>query len=306
VNTMNVPARGRNGGRRTMRRLGLLASAALIGLGASVASATPASADPIAGVVRIEIASGLDATTPKSVVVPCPVGTKVINAGGYISTGNGKVAMDDIFPNEALTSVTITAKETDAYATAWKVTGFATCATEPLGLEWNWVQSEEDSDDVKSVTAECTEGKTLLGTGATVRGGLGEVAIDEIKPNGGPLVAATEVTVQAVEVDAFTGNWTANAFAICADPLDGQQVISEETLAGSNNNGIRADCDPNQAATGSGAEIVGHTGQVVIDDSYPTDGSPILAPTATTVYGMEEDGTGANWSIRGYVICADV
>ena len=306
MNTMDVAVPGRTGRGHPTRRAAALAAAALAGLTVSVVVASPASALPIAGVVRAELESANDATSPKSVTATCPAGTKVINAGGYISTGNGDVAMDDIFPNDLLTTVTVTAKETDPVGTNWRVKAFATCATEPAGLEWIWEESEEDSDDVKSVTAQCSEGKTLLGTGATIRGGLGEVVVDEIKPNGGPGVAGTQVTVQGVEVDGFTGDWTANVFAICADPLDGQQVIAADGPLGSVDNGVRADCGANQAATGSAAEIVGLTGQVVIDDSYPTNGSLAVAPTATTVYGMEEDGTPNDWFIRGYVICADL
>ncbi|HEU4421492.1 MAG TPA: hypothetical protein VFR67_03015 [Pilimelia sp.] len=135
---------------------------------------------------------------------------------------------------------------------------------------------------------------------------VGKVVIDEIKPNGGPGVAATEVTVEAVEADDYAGAWTVNALAICADPLDGQQVISAETAPASVDDGIRADCSAGQAATGSGVEIIGPAGHVVVDDAYPTDGSTSVEPTATTVYGAEEDGTTANWSIKAFVICADI
>jgi hypothetical protein len=290
---------------RVVQRLALLVSAALVGLGASVAFAAPASAAVITGVVKVELESPDNAATAKSVRVECPDGKKVINAAGYITGGNGQVAMDDIFPDEDLEAVTVTGKETDAYASNWRVKAVATCADEPSGLEWIWEESEEDSDDWKRAEAECTGEKTLLGTGATIRGGYGEVALDLIVPNGGENTPADKVTVDAFELDPFGGDWTVNAIAICADPLDGQEVESASTALASANDGLRVDCDSGKVATGTGVELVGVTGEVVIDDVFPTDGSPTVAPTATTVYGQEEDATTDDWYIKAYVLCAD-
>lgn len=296
------------------RRTALLGAITLMsGLGASVAVAAPGSATPpvpqaLTGVIRVDLESPSNSNPAKSVAIACPNGKKVINAGGYISGGVGSVALDDIYPNETLTEVSVTGKETDAYAPSWRVHAFATCADEPDGLEWIWSESVQDSDPDKTVTAECSEGKTLLGTGGTIRGGDGEVAIDEIVPdNGGPGTPADEVDVQGVEVDAFSGDWTVNALAICADPVVGQEVLSVDVAAGPFSDiGTGVSCDPTfQVATGSAAEILGNTGDVIIDDAYPTDGSPTTPPTATTVYGAEEDPTGAAWSIRAYVLCAD-
>ena len=47
------------------------------------------------------------------------------------------------------------------------------------------------------------------------------------------------------------------------------------------------------------------TGEVVIDNEYLIDGSAVSAPTATTVYGQEEDGTTGNWYITAFALCAD-
>ena len=111
------------------------------------------------------------------------------------------------------------------------------------------------------------------------------------------------MTVQAFESDPLADDWTANVFAICANPLRGQQRLSTSTAFDSENNGARAEC-PGQLATGSGAEIVGVTGEVVIDSAYPIDGSA-TTPTATTVYGQEEDATTGSWYITAFALCAD-
>lgn len=269
----------------------------------------PAAAVPlpaITGLVKVEAPSANNSAMAKGVTVTCPAGKRLINAGGYIVGGGGKVGMDDIYPDLVANSVTVTGKETDALDTNWWVSAVATCADEPAGLELIWQESGlTDSFSFKSVTARCSTGKTLLGTGATIEGGAGEVVLDAVAPNGGTGSPATSVTVQAVESDPLADDWTANAFAICADPLRGQQQVSASTASGSANNGARATCAAGQVATGSGAEIVGVTGEVVIDNAYPVDGSAVAAPTATTVYGQEEDGTTASWYITASALCAD-
>lgn len=308
MNKIHVGAPASHGRYGRSKRIALLTSLALVSLSASLTFAAPASAAVITGVVKVELESADNSNTAKSVTVECPDGKKVINAGGYITDGGGSVAMDDIFPNEALTSVTVTGKETDTYATSWRVRAFATCAVEPPGLEWIWAPSGDADvpDDFKRAEAECTDGKTLLSTGTTILGGNGEVAIDMIAPNGDRGVAADKVTVDAFTLDPLNGAWEVNAFAICADPLDGQEVFEESTPQNqSENDGLRVDCRSDQVATGSGAQIIGAFGEVVIDDAYPTDGSPNTPPTATTVYAQEEDGTTNVWQIEGYVLCAD-
>jgi hypothetical protein len=268
----------------------------------------PASAVPlptITGVVKVEAASANSSAVVKNAVATCPTGKRLINAGGYIVGGGGNVGMDDIYPDLAANSVTVTGKETDPLLTNWWVSAVATCADEPAGLELYWgISTLTDSFYLKTAAASCTGNKTLLGSGATVEGGAGEAILDAIAPNGGPGIPATRVDVQAFESDPLADDWTANAFAICADPLRGQQRISASTGLASANDGARAQCT-NQVATGTGAEIVGVTGEVVIDNEYPIDGSAVSAPTATTVYGQEEDATTGDWYITAFALCAD-
>jgi hypothetical protein len=42
--------------------------------------------------------------------------------------------------------------------------------------------------------------------------------VDDFRPNGSTTTAPTAVTVGAYEEDAFAGNWTVTAYAICATP----------------------------------------------------------------------------------------
>jgi hypothetical protein len=269
------------------------------------AAAVPLPLPTITGLVKVEAPSVNNTAVFKSAVAVCPAGKRLINAGGYIVGGGGNVGMDDIYPDLTANSVTVTGKETDTLDTNWWVSAVATCADEPAGLELVWaVSTLTDSFPFKMAEANCTGNKTLLGSGATIKGGAGEAILDAIAPNGGPGIPATRVTVQAFESDTLNDDWEANAFAICADPLRGQQRLASSTVFASANDGARAECT-NQVATGSGAEIVGVTGEVVIDNAYPIDGSATTAPTATTVYGQEEDATTGSWYITAFALCVD-
>ena len=258
----------------------------------------------ITGVVKVEAPSLNNSAMAKSVTVTCPTGKRLIDAGGNVVGGGGKVSMDDIYPDLTANSVTVSGKEIDPLDTNWWVSAVATCADEPSGLELVTTASSPGSLYIRAVTATCPTGKTLLGDGATITGGKGEVILDTVAPNGGSGTAATDVTVEAFESSPFADDWLINAFAICADPLSGQQRVSDSTGLGSANNGARATCT-GQVETGSGTEIAGVYGVVAIAGEYPVDGSAVSAPTATTVYGEEVNGTTGDWYITAFALCAD-
>jgi hypothetical protein len=64
----------------------------------------------------------------KSATVSCPAGRHVVGAGGVAGNGSGEMVMDDITPNQTLTSVTAVGYETDPYSDNWLVEAHAICA----------------------------------------------------------------------------------------------------------------------------------------------------------------------------------
>ncbi len=284
--------------------LGLALTAGLSG--ALILPSSPAAA-ALPGVVRTELSTIADSSN-KSITVSCPFGTSVINASGSITNGGGSVMMDSIFPDQTLTSVTVSGVETDPIASnSWSITAIAICAPAPAGLEWNVQPSIVDSND-KSVTATCTGNRTLLGTGSTIKGSPGDVIMDEIRPNGAFGAPSTAVTVEAYEDDAaFAGLWSVLAYAICADPLAGQQTLWAPGPWDATNKGWYVKCDPLQVATGTGVEIATNTdeGEILIDTVSP-NGSLVAAPTMNAVHAQEEDPVANSWGITAYVLCVDV
>lgn len=77
--------------------------------------------------------------------------------------------------------------------------------------------SNEDSEDAKTVTAECPSGKEVIGGGARVNGELNEVALTGSNPFSASNGARTGWSAYARESTATAQNWSLEAFAICAE-----------------------------------------------------------------------------------------
>ncbi|WP_341720073.1 hypothetical protein QQG74_10350 [Micromonospora sp. FIMYZ51] len=182
----------------------------------------------------------------------------------------------------------------------------ATSATAAVpGLVRIAAVSATNSASFRSVTATCPAGKVLTGTGYEINGALGEVVVDDLRPNGSTISAPTAVTVGAYEADPLAGNWNVTAYAICANPLPG--LVRVTTVSPTNSNDFHsttATCPAGKRLTGTGYEMTGILGEGVVDDLRP-NGSTISAPTAVTVGAYEADSFLGNWNVRAYAICAN-
>ncbi|WP_327030608.1 hypothetical protein OG989_12665 [Micromonospora sp. NBC_01740] len=272
-----------------------------------VVPATPASA-AVPGLVRIAATSASDSTDFRSVTATCPVG-KVLTGTGYELNGaTGEAVVDDLRPNggpaTAPTAVTVGAYEAEAFAGNWSLTAYAICANPVAGLVRVLATTASDSNDFRSVTAACPAGKVLIGTGYELNGVMGEGVVDDFRPNGGPAAAPTSVFVGAYEADAFAGNWSATAYAICANPLAGLARIAAVSPSDSNDfHSVAAACPIGKVLTGAGYALDGIMGEGVVDDFRP-NGGPAAAPATVTSGAYEEDVFTGNWTNTAYAICA--
>jgi hypothetical protein len=160
------------------------------------------------------------------------------------------------------------------------------------GLQIVSATSATNSISPKRALATCPAGKVVVGTGAELTGGLGDVVIDDLVP------MATTVRAVAYENGNSPRNWNVRAYAICANPLPGLQIVTATSLFNSNNKSVTATCPAGKNTIGTGAELTGARGDVVID---------FLRPTATTVIagGTEIGNSPRNWNVRAYAICAN-
>jgi hypothetical protein len=168
---------------------------------------------PLPGQEMIDSIGSLDSSSTKAVTATCPAGKRVVGAGGYVNPR--RVVLDDVRPNAALTSVTATGYEEEiGDPLDWQVQAIAVCALAPPGLELISAASPVDSSN-KRVNATCPSGKNLLGTGAEIDGGFGQVVLDHLTPDAGLRTA----NVTGLEDETgFAGAWSLRSYAICASP----------------------------------------------------------------------------------------
>ena len=235
----------------------------------------------------------------KAITVSCPAGKKVLSAAADVNPGNGDVLIDDVRPSADLQSVTANAVEDETGTAAnWTVTALATCAYPPPGLERVTATSPLNSTN-KSVTATCPSGKRVLGVGADLNTFVGQVLLDDLRPDSG----LTNVTVNALEDQTGNStNWSATAYAVCANPVQGLVRVSNTgSLDSTGNRVVTAPCPAGKQLTGAGGDINTLNGQIVLDAVFSNPGA-----TGAGFAAFEDDtGNPSPWSLTSYGICAN-
>lgn len=279
--------------RTTMAVLALLAAGAANLLAAPAAQAVP-------GLTFASASSALDGADTKSVAVPCPAGTKPIGGGFFVSGGaGGRILVTRLQALESNNTYGVTATEADDGAPGnWRLHGYATCAPAPAGLTYVSFSSTSDSSDTKAGSAACPAGRKVIGTGARILGGNGQVVLDDLTP----VPSLNSVTVVAYEDSTgYSGNWSLWAFAVCADPLANLTLQTADTLpSDSTDDAVGVTCPGGTKVHGLGGAITGGTGAVLFGGLYPS-----ADLTQSVAVAIEQNGGyGGNWSTRVYAICA--
>jgi hypothetical protein len=171
---------------------------------------------PLPGLELVSLESSPGSGDFGFVDAACPVGKRLVGVGGGINGGDGQVVLDRVFPDPQsnLQRMVVAAFENEnGFANDWSLTAHAICATPPAGLELVAAASDQDSVPA-SVTATCPAGKNLLGAAGQIPGGLGEVVMDDLRPN----ALLTSVTLTGLEDETgYASDWLLVAYAICAN-----------------------------------------------------------------------------------------
>ena len=300
--------------------IGLATTASAAGMSAAAGAAATASPPTITGIERQDKQSPLNTATAKSVTVTCPGTKKVINGSGKIIGADGDVVLDEIYPSKDLTSVTVTGKETDdapANNPSWAVVAIAICADPPSGLQRYFASSTDDKTSPKTAWGFCPLDKAMLGTGMDIIGGQGQAWASSIVPR----VDRQTGQVFGVDVDATadaanppTGKWHVNAFAICADDVYQQQVLSADGEMVSDQGQLLLYCPFGTVATGTGYdtdpwggssdEII--TYQIDPGGSSGLHGTYVSPPDSSFLQTFQKDAKGSTFAtVRDYVVCAN-
>jgi hypothetical protein len=282
--------RTRNGVRRAIFALALGGGAVLL---ASVLATAASAAVP--GLERVVTVSDTNSTNVKVQSAACPSGKRLIGGGGDINGGLGQVEMDRLRPAGGSFTV-IAVEDEDGTDANWNVRTHAICADPLPGLEIVQANGPSNSNN-KHMTAVCPAGKRLISTGGEIIGEESRVVMNDLIPN----PELTKVVVRGNENQNGTaGNWSVRAYAVCANPLPGLELVTGASALDSDPaKSALATCTTGKRTLGAGAELIGGLGgQIVLDDMIPNLAS-------VTVTGREDqDGTGETWRARAYAICA--
>jgi hypothetical protein len=159
----------------------------------------------------------------------------------------------------------------------------------------------QDSND-KGISASCSGGQHVVGSGADVEGpGAPYVILDQLIP--------TETSVSAYAYEWENGTslvWFLRVWAICADPPAGdltKTVTQGVQSPGSPvNRVVTATCPAGTVLYATGWQIEGARGEVMVDHVIPTATS--VEVSAYEVDGGITSGYSGNWSLSAIARCA--
>jgi hypothetical protein len=264
-----------------------------VGLSTAAFAAVP-------GLERVSVIGESSSENVKVLGAPCPQGKRLLSSGADVNFGLGQVGIDRLTPGPFGTTA-IAVEDQDGLASNWFLRAYAVCA-EPLpGLEIVRVTGPENSRN-KHLTAVCPAGKRVLGGGGEVLGQESRVALNDVVPD----PELTKLRVRGLEdQNAPAGDWALRAYAVCADPIEGLELITGNSPLDSQPfKSARADCPSPKRLVGVGGSItaggVPIAGQVVLDDL--TIGPNLLS--AFVGAREDQDGVDGDWRVHAYAICA--
>jgi hypothetical protein len=167
--------------------------------------------------------------------------------------------------------------------------------------------SVSDSLAVKSVVVQCPEGKKVSGGGGLIPSGRhfgiprGQVELTEMRP-----IADTIDSFRVTATEKATGYesaWTVTAYAICTDPLPGQQVIFATGPVDSFFDRItQVSCPAGKRVIGTGGRINSPGGEVHLREMGARLPDRDFASASA---GEDADGFDGNWSLTTFAVCVD-
>ncbi|GIH26233.1 hypothetical protein Aph01nite_45430 [Acrocarpospora phusangensis] len=284
---------------RFIARLAVLVLAAT---GLVALAATPASA-ALPGFHFVDAQSELRGSEDfKEVVVRCDDGEVLIGISYLIEGWTRSVVVDDMTPNGSATtqptSAVLTAYESDPTSSPWSLIGTATCV-EPLSRDVYVLSNPSEHNgpgDFHSATAQCAIADVVLGAGYTMVGARGGAAVDELLPSIG---AGPGIFVAAYQTDAFSGDWSLTAYAICGPPVSG---LTTERGASENNTEDKSaeiTCTGDRVPISAWWNFTGSTGDASVDDIFTSASTSQMVIAAS---GLDPIST--NWRFDMYVRCA--
>jgi hypothetical protein len=221
-------------GRRRRARMSALAAGVLVAA-AATAAVQLATGTPAAAVTGMEVVwanSNVVTAAPQvaTATVYCPTGKRVIGGGGGVawdltSTPYDVVLtrMQPVHPWSGPDNYVVTGERIPSgTSTNWWVRAYAICVDPLPGLRIVWSFSATSSASSQRAEAPCADDEQVVGTGAYIYGSAGQVGLQVMRAS----IRGDLVYAQGHEdADGFAGSWYVMSVAVCADPIDGYEVI---------------------------------------------------------------------------------
>ena len=231
----------------------------------------------------------------------CPAGTQLTGGGARGSDGTLRVS--------------VARPSADGNALWWAgalgngnpsttITAYGICAT---GMSGYQIVTAEHLPPVGSLmaaaTATCPAGKRVIGAGASNAGQPGYV-VEGVRISS-DLTSVFARTLRGPTATSDTAPY-AVAFAICIDPVPGQQRVMATTATSTGTvKSISVRCPSGTRLHGLGGMVSGGSGRVGLQALYPTTtftGSPVgTSVTARVLAGTSYQGA---WRAEAYGVCA--
>jgi len=150
----------------------------------------------------------------------------------------------------------------------------------------------------KGVSVSCPPGLVVVGAGADVsKAGAPDVVLDQLIPD------QNSVSVYAYEYNSTNLTWGLTVRAVCADPPTIPMVTAWAKKGSSSpvNRVVTATCPAGMVVYGTGWQIEGARGQVMVDHVIPTKTS--VSVSAYEIDGGITSGYSGNWSLKAIARC---
>lgn len=262
---------------------------------AVVVTAAPGYAVP--GLTTVTLTSAHDSTAVKTVTATCPPGTAVIGGGGHVVDSPFHILLTGLRPVVTVfgAGYQVTATEDESgFGGNWRLRVHAVCAPAPPGLQYWWTVTGSSSEPSRDVAVQCPEGRRVLGTGAVISGGGQQVGLRRIRPT-----ATLSTVIGGAHEDAtgYGGSWSLAAWAVCAYPPRGLELVSASTDAeGFAANSALAECPAPKRVHGVGGMVTG-SGHLPLRGVFPDGPDTAFVQGAVSGY----DGP---WGVHAWAICA--
>jgi hypothetical protein len=205
---------------------------------------------------------------------------------------------------QRVTSLVAAVAVTAGVTVAVQLTGMPAASAIAGLVKVNGPTSAIDSQPTKTDRADCPAGTRVIGGGGWVHAlaaadsaKVALVALQPVHPASGPdhyVAVGQEITPN------ITTNWWVQAYAICASPVSGLQIISKT----SSSRAQAADvfCPAGQQPLGGGGRVDNPTNRVALVGATPTE---TAGNRKYSAYARADrlDYTGL-WTVTVYAVCA--